>query len=53
MPTSGGVRVIVMRNGMPSSTHRSNTSSSGRYVSVIASYSQSSSRNSGYSGWRT
>jgi len=37
MPTRGGVKVSVTRNGTPSSTQRSKTSISGRYVSVIAS----------------
>jgi hypothetical protein len=50
MHSSGGVRDMVILNGTPSLRMRSKLSSRGMYVSVIASYSQSSSRKSLYSG---
>ena len=47
---NGGVSVSVRAKGTFSPANRSNDAKSGRYVSVIASKNQSSSRNSAYSG---
>ena len=41
---------MVSRNGIPSRIRPSKTCQRGKYVSVIASNNQSSSRKSGYSG---
>src|SRR6266566_2722313 len=53
MAQSVGVIDIVTLNGTPSSTNRCIIRSSGMYVSVIASKSQSSSRKYSCSGCRT
>src|SRR3954464_13964448 len=53
MAGSVGGADMVSRQSAPSRSRPSKTSSSGIYVSVMASYSQSSSRKSSYLGWRT
>ena len=45
--------VIVKFHGILSLDKRSNISNNGTYVSLIASYNQSSSKNSAYSGCLT